>query len=98
MDKIKDFIEKEYILEDYCPHCNEESRMVKVFDCSDRYYRCLACLKLIWRGAIPLSVDEVPRWWNENPKPESLRKFADLVEQRDKEDEENKNQRRIRIA
>lgn len=93
-EKLRNFVEKEYIVEDYCPHCNDHSRLVKLFDCTDRYYRCLSCMKLIWKGSIPLPNNEVARWHEDNPKPQALRDFADKIEAENKKFEEERYEHR----
>jgi DNA-directed RNA polymerase beta' subunit len=98
-EELRKYLEKEVVKEDYCPHCGEESRLIKVFDCTDRYYRCLSCLGLVWIGAIPIKGkpqsqgSAVIRWYEKNPSPEDLRAYADAVEKENKE-KEKKNERR----
>jgi glutaredoxin len=60
-DKIYDYTAKNIGKEDYCPHCEQESRLLKVFDCSERWWRCISCMGLIYAVAIPVNLTQVPR-------------------------------------
>lgn len=86
---VQELLRKEFVVEEYCPHCNNHCRLIKVFECSGNHWRCLACLGLIYKASIPIK--EIRRWSEAHPSQEELRAYADKVEeQRKKEEEEAK--------
>jgi transposase-like protein len=86
-------VSKEYITEMYCPHCNNHARMVKLYDCSEHIYRCLACLGLVYTGQIPIS--GIPDWQEDGVKPADLRAYADKLEKEEQERESRRKSKSI---
>jgi hypothetical protein len=89
-EQAQEYLEKEILKEDYCPHCGQHSRLIKVFECSERWWRCLSCMGLINIASIPVKSSAVPRWTHENPRSEDVEAYLKMVKKEEKEEEERK--------
>ena len=76
--QVQKIIDEYLVSEEYCPHCNNHTRLLKVFDCSDRHWRCLTCLGLVYKISLPIK--EITREYGAHPTAAELREYADIIE------------------
>jgi len=91
------FLEKELVKEDYCPHCKEHSRLLKVFDCSDRWWRCLSCNEVVYLVSLPISGGKVERYWRDHPPAKDIRAYLEVVEKAEEEEAAREEERKARV-
>jgi len=96
-EQAREYLEKELIKEDYCPHCREHSRMVKVFDCSDRWWRCFGCMGLSYSMSLPIQSSKVERYYRDHPSAADLKAYLKVVEAQEKKEEEQKKARKAQL-
>jgi hypothetical protein len=95
-NKIEEYFRENIFKEDYCPHCDKHSRMIKVFDCTDRWFRCLSCFGIVYNVNMPIFLDKVPRY-SESLTSKEVQKYADFLKAReDKEIAEDEENRKVR--
>ena len=96
-EQVRKYMEKEILKEDYCPHCKEHSRMVKVFDCSDRWWRCFSCMGLSYNVSLPIQSGKVERYYRDNPPAKDIKAYLKEVEKAEAEEAERKKARKVKI-